>query len=703
MLKSAASPILASALVALLGACGDSSTELDLGNPPRDAGFINLIDASRPDTGRPDLGFDAGVAPDVGPTPDLGDPTDAGSPDATADAGMQSDAGSPADLGVVTQTGELLITEIRLVGTGADWVEVENRSGGAIDLTTLVLRVASKSSLGDLAIYAPSDAAGGAGTPVTLAPGERAVGAPNPPSPSPPPAFATFIFGAAGALGNDAFADSGDVIEIGPGASVYDRLSITSMASTPGQAVAATEFPVVSEIASALDPGALAGGALGNDDPAAWCVPVFRGHTPGAVNGSCSAFLISEALIDFASIGSGVDTNNVFVEIGGPAGGSLAGLVLSDVRGTDGVVSLNAQISGARMPLDGLYVVARGTSGVTNIPNADQIGTFDPRNSDGAIQLVRTAPNLELLDVLAHGTISVGVDQTRGLSLVASDPLPDLNTRRFSVTWARSDDLAFTGENRLDFRHDPSPTPGERNGVDAFALQRIEPANAVATATVGLVFEGVDFTDFMSLQVGSVTRAVDGTNSGCTFLSPTRFRCNFARPNPAASSRVDVQLTRRPEAPGSELRTGGFTWTMPNNETNSASELQFCNLQFPAQTTTSVGVASEVIYGRVYHAGLTEAAGPHAAVLAELGYGPFGTDPRNSNAWVWSAATYNVQSGNDDEYQGTLTADRAGSYAYTFRFSIDDGLTHTYADSDGAGTDPGLDFDPALPGTLTAQ
>lgn len=678
-----------------LAACGDSDGPEDSGPIQRDAGFIDLTDASVRDLGAPDARADAGPTPDTGPGADADTTGDLGPTDA-ADAGADDDAAGPPDLGPVTQTGELVITELRMAGSGPDWLEIQNTSGAAIELTEVVLRIGSKSNLGELGITAAT------GSSVSLAPGERAAGVPSPSSGT-PPAFASFLFGAAGAVGEDAFADAGDVVEVGPPGAVSDRVSTGVVASTPGQSLAATDFPVVPDVATQLDPGALTNGATQNDDPARWCVPVFRGHTPGAENRSCTAFLISEALIDFNSIESGVDTNNVFVEIGGPAGGALAGLVLTDVRGSDGVIGLSAQLTNTRMPLDGIWVVARGTSGVTNVPNADQIGTFDARNTDGAIQLVRTTPSVELLDVLAHGTISVGVDATRGLSLVASDPLPDLNTRRFSVNWARSDDLAFTGENRVDFRLDPSPTPGARNGVDEFALQAVQPDNAVATATVGISFEGTDFTDFMTLELGAVTRAIDGTNSGCTFQTPTRFTCNFAQPNPQVASRVDVRLTRRPEAPGSLTRTNGFTWTLPNNETDAAEEVDFCNLQFPAQTTAPLGVPTEVIYGRIYQAGVTEAAGANPQVRAELGYGPLGTDPRSSNAWVWQAATYNVQVGNDDEYQGTLTASRVGSFSYTFRFSIDEGLSYTYADTDGAGKNGGLEFSAALLGTLTVS
>ncbi len=36
-----------------------------------------------------------------------------------------------------------------------------------------------------------------------------------------------------------------------------------------------------------------------------------------------------------------------------------------------------------------------------------------------------------------------------------------------------------------------------------------------------------------------------------------------------------------------------------------------------------------------------------------------------------------------------------GAYPYTFRFTFDDGLTYTFCDRDGAGSNPGLDFSPA--------
>jgi Ca2+-binding RTX toxin-like protein len=172
-------------------------------------------------------------------------------------------------------------------------------------------------------------------------------------------------------------------------------------------------------------------------------------------------------------------------------------------------------------------------------------------------------------------------------------------------------------------------------------------------------------------------------------------------------------------AGGSIARSGSGntnTWQVVTDDTPGqlnagqtflpAPTADFVNLQFPSSTTILTGGTTETIYGRIFEAGLTEAAGAPSNVIVQLGYGPAGSDPTTSPDWVWVNATYNVQVGNDDEYMATLTVPDAGTYAYTFRFGIDDGLhpvVYTYADLDGAGTNPGLSFDPNQLGALTVN
>ncbi|MEO9160049.1 MAG: Ig-like domain-containing protein [Kofleriaceae bacterium] len=137
------------------------------------------------------------------------------------------------------------------------------------------------------------------------------------------------------------------------------------------------------------------------------------------------------------------------------------------------------------------------------------------------------------------------------------------------------------------------------------------------------------------------------------------------------------------------------------NETDKVTELDYCDLQFPA-TLALAPNATSLVYGRVYEAGLTEGAGPSPAIRMELGIGAAAGDPR-VDAFTWQATTYNMQIGNNDEYQATLVAPAtASTYRYTTR-ATRDGTNWTYCDLDGAGANAGLAFDPAQQGVLTDQ
>ena len=126
----------------------------------------------------------------------------------------------------------------------------------------------------------------------------------------------------------------------------------------------------------------------------------------------------------------------------------------------------------------------------------------------------------------------------------------------------------------------------------------------------------------------------------------------------------------------------------------------YCILQFPATLSATSGSTTEPVYGRIFEAGVTENPGSSTAITAQLGYGPVGTDPQSAAGWNYVTADYNVQVGNDDEYRAMIVAPPAGTYRYVFRFSLDGGATWSYADLDGAGTNPGLSFDPNNIGTM---
>lgn len=146
-----------------------------------------------------------------------------------------------------------------------------------------------------------------------------------------------------------------------------------------------------------------------------------------------------------------------------------------------------------------------------------------------------------------------------------------------------------------------------------------------------------------------------------------------------------------------------------SNEAGTAfNEAAFVNLQWPYSIALSVGQSTPQIYGRIWDPTLTGAFGPSASIAAQIGFGPFGTNPfLDDSQWTWAPASYNVQVGNDDEYAASFLAPMvAGTYSYTYRFNINPALASfdagwTLADIDGAGTNAGLAFNANQMGVLT--
>ena len=110
-----------------------------------------------------------------------------------------------------------------------------------------------------------------------------------------------------------------------------------------------------------------------------------------------------------------------------------------------------------------------------------------------------------------------------------------------------------------------------------------------------------------------------------------------------------------------------------------------------------------MIYGDLFEAGVTEPAGANGLVRAQLGWGPITLNPEYQS-WNWFNASYNVQSGNNDEYLASFTTPTTGGYRYVYRFSLDQGVSWTVCDrgaDTGAGANAGLTFELADEPVLT--
>jgi len=122
-------------------------------------------------------------------------------------------------------------------------------------------------------------------------------------------------------------------------------------------------------------------------------------------------------------------------------------------------------------------------------------------------------------------------------------------------------------------------------------------------------------------------------------------------------------------------------------------DIDWCDLQWPETITVDAGTETEAIYGQVYIEGVTGGGSPVTGLLGNVGYGPTDVDPRTwPDQFTWSNADFHQSSGNNDEYEQTLTVGGAGSYHYLYRFSDDSGATWRYCDFD-PGTSNGFSLD----------
>ncbi len=100
--------------------------------------------------------------------------------------------------------------------------------------------------------------------------------------------------------------------------------------------------------------------------------------------------------------------------------------------------------------------------------------------------------------------------------------------------------------------------------------------------------------------------------------------------------------------------------------------VDFCNLQFPGSATIGQG-SSLTVYAQVFKSGVTEAAGQGSNILGWIGTSNSNTDP-SGLGWTWTAATFNTQSGNNDEYKANIgSALGTGTYYYASRFQYNSG------------------------------
>lgn len=128
----------------------------------------------------------------------------------------------------------------------------------------------------------------------------------------------------------------------------------------------------------------------------------------------------------------------------------------------------------------------------------------------------------------------------------------------------------------------------------------------------------------------------------------------------------------------------------------------WANLQWPPTMTHTISAVNrtDTAYGQVWIDGVTNQPGATPGLWAQLGYGPDGSNPATDPGWSWVDAAFNVDAGNNDEFQASLLPETVGDFDYVYRYSVTGGRDWLYADLDGPVTSGAA---PGNPGSLTVN
>jgi subtilisin-like proprotein convertase family protein len=174
-----------------------------------------------------------------------------------------------------------------------------------------------------------------------------------------------------------------------------------------------------------------------------------------------------------------------------------------------------------------------------------------------------------------------------------------------------------------------------------------------------------------TLCLNTVLPAITITTTGATGIDTPSGLPNGVT---ATWSNNVISISGTPSEPGtfnySIPLTGGCGEINASGTIVVSDIIDYANLQFPGAGTICANSTFNA-FGQLYNTGAvnTPGAGAATGVTVQIGYSTTNSDP---STWTnWSAANYNpAVTGNNDEYQGTLSGLAIGTYYYTFRYQI---------------------------------
>lgn len=316
-------------------------------------------------------------------------------------------------------------------------------------------------------------------------------------------------------------------------------------------------------------------------------------------------------------------------------------------------------------------------------------GTWDGISNISGILTVYSTPSMT-----SAGSASISSGGIVTINLTSSSAA--------TYTWVAADNPLVTGESTsIQSGAVLSNTLTNNSGTNQNVIYTVTPTSTLAgscagtpqtvTVTVGpgciapQVFNVTGGGAFCSGGAG-VSVGLSGSQSGVNYQLQVN-SVNTGSPVAGTGSAISFGNQTAPGSYTVVATNGGCSSNMTGSVTVTVNPLLnagYVNLQFPGTASICQG-GSFSSFGQVYKAGLTEAAGAGSGIVAEFGLSPVNTNSNPSTWTNWGTATFNVQSGNNDEYTlNTGSSLAPGTYYYAYRYSLN-GCGYQYGGYSGTG------------------
>ena len=166
------------------------------------------------------------------------------------------------------------------------------------------------------------------------------------------------------------------------------------------------------------------------------------------------------------------------------------------------------------------------------------------------------------------------------------------------------------------------------------------------------------------ISIGTGTVPTTGADTGTTIVANTVS---------GLTGTITVQLSLSGATGTGTFRLDDF---ILNGSVTSIStdEVDWCNVQFPNTTQNIIVGANYDVYAQANEPGVTDSAGQGSGISSWIGYNTTNNNPNGGTGWTWIVATYNTDSGNNDEYTAEIGSGlTANTYYYASRFQLNGG------------------------------